>query len=139
MSDKDKITKTKVYCSKCGALINEIELHGKFPEALKNHIICREGCYSEKGLLEKLEPRKDEKEIKICPKCNAYYKGTHTKEDCNYHSGEASGGEKTVLRTDTRGAKNRDKGSSIKTDSKLPKQDWLNDQWPEGELSLIHI
>ena len=68
MSNKDKITKTEVYCSKCGALINEIELHGKFPEALKNHIICRGGCYSEKKLLAKLDvdsarqtEKKDEK------------------------------------------------------------------------------
>jgi len=27
-------------------------------------------------------------EIKICPKCGTYYKGTHTSTECAYHSGE---------------------------------------------------
>ena len=38
--------KVKVYCSRCGAFINEVLLYGVLPEALKNYIICRV-CYNE--------------------------------------------------------------------------------------------
>jgi len=40
------MVKVKVYCKRCGTLINEIELNNPVPESLINHIICRE-CYNE--------------------------------------------------------------------------------------------
>lgn len=44
--------KVKVYCSRCGDLINEIELFNEMPETLKNHIICR-NCYNKRKEREK--------------------------------------------------------------------------------------
>lgn len=49
--------KIKVYCSKCGDLINEIELNNEIPETLKNHIIC-EKCYKENAIKKLLEEGK---------------------------------------------------------------------------------
>ena len=49
-----------------------------------------------KKLLEKLDARQTE--IKICPKCHAYYKGIHTEDACNYHSGTEEDCSKCELR-----------------------------------------
>jgi hypothetical protein len=39
------MVKVKVYCKRCGSLINEIDLNNELPKTLKDHIICRE-CYN---------------------------------------------------------------------------------------------
>jgi len=43
MAEDEKI-RIDVYCTKCGDLINKIELFNEIPETIKNHVICR-GCY----------------------------------------------------------------------------------------------
>jgi len=39
--------KVKIYCSKCGDFIGEVELFGELPEAFKNHVFCRKHLLEE--------------------------------------------------------------------------------------------